>query len=68
MSEKGAKGLVIPSSNDWFYKEFKEFHDILNGAEQSTSYEEFISPVFIMNAIERSLESGKEEPLNKIEI
>ena len=61
MAEKSTKGYEIPSSNDWFYREFKEFHELLHGGEQTTSYEDFISPVFIMNAIDRSLASGKEE-------
>ncbi|MBQ3490765.1 MAG: Gfo/Idh/MocA family oxidoreductase [Clostridia bacterium] len=63
MAEKGTSGFEIPSSGDWFYKEFKEFYELLNGAPQGISYEEFISPVFIMNAIERSLASGKEETI-----
>ena len=32
-----------------------------DGKEQEMSYEDFIAPVFIMNAIERSLRSGKAE-------
>ncbi len=63
MAEKGTSGFEIPSSGDWFYKEFKEFYELLNGAPQGITYEEFISPVFIMNAIERSLASGKEEAI-----
>ena len=63
MAEKATTGFEIPSSGDWFYREFKEFAEILNGAPQGISYEEFISPVFIMNAIERSLASGKEETI-----
>ena len=66
MAEKGTKSLNIPSSNDWFYREFKEFYELLEGGEQTCTYEEFISPVFIMNAIERSLASGAEEPIRAI--
>ena len=51
----------IRDDNDWFYNEFKEFYQLLNGEEQKISYKDFISPVFIMNAIERSIKSGKEE-------
>jgi hypothetical protein len=32
------------------------------------SYESFIYPVFVMNAIVRALESGKAEKLNEIKI
>ena len=33
---------------------------ILSGGEQAVTYKDFISPVFIMNAIDRSLASGRE--------
>ncbi len=68
VSEAQTKGFEIPSTNDWYYKEFAEFHELLLGGEQRISHEAFISPVFIMNAIERSLLSGKEEPIGKIEV
>ncbi len=44
-----------------FEKEFAEFSALLNGGEAQQTYAEFIVPVFIMNAIERSLASGEEE-------
>ena len=68
MSEFDAKGFLIPITNDWFYEEFKEFCGILFGNGESADYNEFISPVFIMNAIERSLKSGKEEPVKRIDL
>ena len=68
MAESEVKSFAIPATDDWFYEEFKEVYGILSGKEQAISYEEFISPVFIMNAIERSLKSGKEEPVGKAEI
>lgn len=67
MAEKSANGATV-TFGDWYYREFSEFYDLLSGEEQQISYEEFISPVFIMNAIVRSLESGKEEPVHKIKI
>ncbi|MBQ5820902.1 MAG: Gfo/Idh/MocA family oxidoreductase [Clostridia bacterium] len=67
MAEKSANSATVTFS-DWYYREFSEFCALLSGGEQQTSYEEFISPVFIMNAIVRSLESGKEEPVREIEI
>lgn len=63
MAETASKGFEIPSTNDWFYREFSEFYGILSGEPQTIGYDEFISPVMIMNAIVRSLESGKEEPI-----
>lgn len=68
MSGKGAKGLVLDVGSECFRREFEEFYNLLCGADQAVSHEEFISPVFIMNAIMRSLESGNEEPLNEIKI
>lgn len=44
--------------------EFDVYYELLHGAEPEETYEEFISAVFIMNAIERALESGKEEPIH----
>ena len=65
MAEKATTSHEIPFDAGWFYREFKEFYDLLGGEAQSITYEEFISPVFIMNAIERSLASGKEETVGK---
>lgn len=45
-------------------REFYSFYDILKGKEQHLNYNELFSPVFIMNAIERSLESGNEEKIS----
>lgn len=63
MSEEGDKAaeLSIDYNNPCFKKEFDEFYQLLSGGEQKISYKDFISPVYIMNAIERSLKSGKEE-------
>lgn len=68
MSEKGTKSYDIPMTNDWFLREFDEFYGLLEGKKQAATYEEFISPVFIMNAIERSLNSGREEAVRPFEI
>lgn len=46
--------------------EVRSFYDLLRGGEQEESYADFIAPVFIMNAILRSLESGREEPVREI--
>ena len=67
-AEKAVVGEEIPSTNAWFEEEFKEFYALLNGGEQPCTYEDFIAPVFVMNAIKRSLESGKEEAVNSFEI
>ena len=41
--------------------EFMEFYKLLSSEEPGADYDEFFAPVSIMNAITRSLESGKEE-------
>ena len=46
---------------DCFTRELDEFCDLLRGGEQTVTYEDFIAPVFTLNAIHRSLESGQEE-------
>ena len=51
-----------------FFNEFMEFYKLLCGEEQKKSYEDFVKPVFIMNAIYRSFESGKEEKVGSFEL
>lgn len=46
--------------------EFHEFYDLLKGEPQQQSYEDLFQPVFILNAIHRAIESGKEEPIGRI--
>ncbi len=61
MSDNGTSSYEIPNSHEWYYAEFKEYYGLLNGESQPETYEAFASPVFILNAIERSLNSGREE-------
>lgn len=49
-----------------FNSEFEEFHELYNQKQRQT-YKEFIAPVFVMSAIERSIASGKEEEVHVIE-
>ena len=48
-----------------FEEEFELFYKILKGEEQHKSYEDFMAPVFVINAISRSLESGNEEVVRR---
>lgn len=48
-----------------FEQEFESFKQLLSGGKMKKSYEDFFAPVFILNAINRSLESGKEEKVNR---
>ncbi len=69
-SEKSVKGMNLESTDEhnWFKSEFDEFYSLLHGADSPVGYKDFISSVFVMNAIERSLESGKEEKVNTYEV
>lgn len=63
--EKKVTGGRI-SLSGCYEKEFEEFYNILKGGRQKVTYDEFIAPVFLINAINRSIESGKEENVKKI--
>ena len=65
--EKDVIGDTFLVDASCFSVEFEEFYKLLNGGKQRQSYEEFIAPIFILNAMHRSLESGNEETVNKIE-
>jgi len=69
-SEKGLSGggFTVVTGSECFLAEFDEFYEILKGAPQRISYEDFIAPVFVLNAINRSLESGKEESVRSFEL
>lgn len=64
----GARSELLTFTPDSFRHEMNDMHDLLAGKEMKKSYESFITPVFIMNTILRSLESGKWEKLPKIKI
>ena len=58
--EKGCIAGMDPLTNA-ASREFHSFYDVLRGKQPHHSYDELFAPVFIMNAIERSLNNGKEE-------
>ena len=53
--------IWINGRSPCFKIEFDEFYSLLSGGEQKMSYDDFIAPVFVMNAVYRSIASGKEE-------
>ena len=69
-ADKSVKGMNLESTpeHNWFKGEFDEFYAMLGGADSHVSYRDFISSVFVMNAIDRSLASGKEEKVNTYEV
>lgn len=52
---------------DGFHKEFLGFHDLLEGKPQKQTYEDFFAPVYVLNAINRSLQSGEVERVKRVE-
>ena len=70
MAEKSCHGACLKKNddNDWYFMEFSEFYSLLLGGKQKISYDDFIAPVFIMNAIKRSLDSGCEENVKEYKI
>ena len=70
IAENGVHGEKLPinGSNPCFRVEFAGFYGLLHGEKQRLSYEDFSAPVFVLNAIQRSLDSGKEEKVNKFEL
>ena len=65
--EKDIIGDTYLVDTSCFAVEFEEFYKLLKGEKQRQTYKEFIAPIFILNAMSRSLESGKEEIVNKTE-
>ena len=68
-AEKETQGGIVDISDRLaFYKEFDEFYKLLCGEAQTVDFDDFISPVFIMNAIDRSLASKKEEIVKEYKV
>ena len=63
-AESGMLGGEYPITGDLYPVEFGAFYDLLKGGAQTVSYEDFMAPVRLMCAIDRSLASGKEEAVN----
>ena len=70
LTENAVKGkeFTVDGKNPCFKAEWDEFYNILSGANQVASYQDFISPVYVMNAIARAMESGKEETVKEYEV
>ncbi len=69
-SENKVSGNEFPVNADspCFSIEFEEFYELLSGGEQKISYRDFIAPVFVMNAINRSLEDDCEIEVRSFEV
>lgn len=62
-AEKGVFEESGKASDALYATEFMEYYKVLTTGEQEQTYDEFFAPVYIMNAITRSLKSGKEEKI-----
>ncbi len=67
-AQDGTEGGVVNGSPNWFKREFADFDAIVSGGEQQISFDDFISPVFVMRAIEKSLESGEEVKVEEYKV
>jgi len=65
-AEGGVKGDKYPVTADLYPVEFEAFYNLLCGGEQRVSYEEFIAPVYLISAIDRSMKSGKREVVLRV--
>ena len=66
ITQTAVKGssFSVGGTNPCYAMEWDEFYELLSGGAQTVSYTDFIAPVFVMNAIFRSMESGKEEEVH----
>ena len=69
-SEKNVRGSELPikTGSPCFKIEFDEFYQLLCGAVQKRSYKDFIAPVFVMNAVNRSLTDNCEVSVRSYEV
>ena len=63
--EKGMVGSVMDTGG--YATEFGRFYGILTGAEAGEDYEDLTASVFIMNAINRSMETGEVAVIEKLQ-
>jgi len=68
VAKDGSKGGALTLGLGIFMAEWESFYKLLHGGKSEFSYEDFIAPVFVLNAIERSMQSGKEEEIKKIQL
>ena len=68
VSEKHVHGSEFPITASCFKAEFDEFYQLLCGGEQKKSFKDFIAPVFVMNAVSRSLADNCEVSVRSYEV
>ncbi len=65
---KELKAEKCPFTSYPFECELDDMYELLCGKEMKESYDEFIRPVFILNALEASIKSGESEKVNVIPV
>ena len=65
---KLARAEKCEFSSVCFEREFDDFYDLLTGKEMKESYDDFIYPVFVLDALVRSNESKQWEAVNVIPV
>ena len=65
---KGVRHEELANLSPCFLAEWQEYYNILSGAEPQYSLEDLLAPVFTLNAMVRSMESGKTEPIHTFTI
>ena len=60
--------FTVGADNPCFQKEFDEFYGLLSGGEQVSSWNDLAAPVFVLNALNRAMASGKEEPVGEVNV
>ena len=68
VDEEGTVAYDADIGRSCFLAEFDEFYEILCGADQKISYDDFISPVFILNAIDESLKTNSEVAVKEFKV
>ena len=51
-----------------FERHLDDMHDLLEGGAMKESYDDFIRPIFILEALDASLKSGKTEPVRILHV
>ena len=65
---KSSRSEVLTFNSDSFRHEMNDMLDLLRGEPMKKSYEEFIAPVFVINTVLRSMESGEWETVPEIKL
>ncbi len=60
---KGMRAQELNFSKDAYHFEMDDMDALLKGGPMHQTYDEFIRPVFILNALKKSSETGKWEPV-----